>query len=395
MNVVSASAPGKLILLGEHAAVYGRPALVAAVDRRVRATFEPRPGTTEVDLLLPALGFTRRLTWQQIEDETEAARRRWQRWCDNGPGPYEGAPATPEGAVVIALGETALAVGAAGAPRAAGAWSGGTLEIRSDVPIGGGFGSSAALAASVAAACLAARGIEPRPRRVAPIALACERRCHGRPSGIDHTTVLNGGFLWFERDEEGLLAASPLEPVPGLLDRLRVFDSGRPRQTTGEVVAAVRRLAEARAPRGQPSACARLPGDQGLPRSSRPSCAKSPGEFRALLDQIEAATRGARTVLAAPDLRGPREALLRQTLRLCEAALERLGVVPEAVRRHIRAAERRGGAAKISGAGALSGRAAGGVLVLTPPEQSPEAVASGMTSVPVRWGAPGLSVEAG
>lgn len=388
MNVVSASAPGKLILLGEHAAVYGRPALVAAVDRRVRATFEPRPGTTEVDLLLPGLGFTRRLTWRQIEDETEAARRRWQRWCDNGPGPYDGAPATPEGAVVIALGETALAVGAAAA-------EGGTLEIRSDVPIGSGFGSSAALAASVAAACLAVRGIEPRPQRVAPIALACERRCHGRPSGIDHTTVLDGGFLWFERDEEGLLASSPLQPLPGLLDRLRVFDSGRPRQTTGEVVAAVRRRAEARAPWGQPSACARLPGDHGLPRSGRPSRAKSPGEFRALLDQIEAATRGARTVLAATNLRGPREALLRQTLRLCEAALERLGVVPEAVRRHIRAAERQGGAAKISGAGALSGTAAGGVLVLTPPERPPEAVANGMTPVPVRWGAPGLRVEAG
>lgn len=386
MNVVSASAPGKLILLGEHAAVYGRPALVAAVDRRVRATFERRPGTTEVDLLLPALGLTRRLTWRQIEDETEAARRRWQRWCDDGAAPYYGAPATPEGAVVIALGETALAVGAA---------EGGTLEIRSDLPIGSGFGSSAALAASVAAACLAARGIEPRPRRVAPIALACERRCHGRPSGIDHTTVLDGGFLWFERDEDGLLAASPLEPLPGLLDRLRVFDSGRPRQTTGEVVAAVRRLAEARAPRGQPSARARLPGNHGLPRSGRPACARSPGEFRALLDQIEAATRGARTVLAATDLRGPREALLRQTLRLCEAALERLGVVPEAVRRLIRAAERRGGAAKISGAGALSGRAAGGVLVLTPPERSSEAIANGMTPVPVRWGAPGLRVEAG
>lgn len=387
MNVVSASAPGKLILLGEHAAVYGRPALVAAVDRRVRATFEPRPGTTEVDLLLPALGLTRRLTWQQIEDETEAARRRWQRWCDDGAGPYDGAPATPEGAVVIALGETAHAVGAAAA--------GGTLEIRSDVPIGSGFGSSAALAASVAAACLAARGIEPRPRRVAPIALACERRCHGRPSGIDHTTVLDGGFLWFERDDEGLLASSPLEPVPGLLDRLRVFDSGRPRQTTGEVVAAVRRLVEARAPRGQPSARARLPGNHGLPRSGRAARARSPREFRALLDQIEAATRGARTVLAATDLRGPREALLRQTLRLCEAALERLGVVPEAVRRHIRAAERCGGAAKISGAGALSGRAAGGVLVLTPPERSPEAVANGMTPVSVCWGAPGLRVEAG
>jgi mevalonate kinase len=40
MNKVTVSAPGKLMLLGEHAVVYNRPCLVTAVDQRMRTTVE-------------------------------------------------------------------------------------------------------------------------------------------------------------------------------------------------------------------------------------------------------------------------------------------------------------------------------------------------------------------
>lgn len=40
MNKVAVSAPGKLMLLGEHAVVYGHPCLVTSVDQRMRATVE-------------------------------------------------------------------------------------------------------------------------------------------------------------------------------------------------------------------------------------------------------------------------------------------------------------------------------------------------------------------
>lgn len=40
MNKVTVSAPGKLMLLGEHAVVYGRPCIVTAVDQRMKATVE-------------------------------------------------------------------------------------------------------------------------------------------------------------------------------------------------------------------------------------------------------------------------------------------------------------------------------------------------------------------
>src|SRR3989344_1005447 len=39
-NSITVSAPGKLMLLGEHAVVYGRPCIVTAVGQRMKATVE-------------------------------------------------------------------------------------------------------------------------------------------------------------------------------------------------------------------------------------------------------------------------------------------------------------------------------------------------------------------
>lgn len=46
MNRVTASAPGKVIVLGEHAVVYGKPAVALAIDRRIRCTLSYAAETT-------------------------------------------------------------------------------------------------------------------------------------------------------------------------------------------------------------------------------------------------------------------------------------------------------------------------------------------------------------
>ena len=58
--MISATAPGKVILFGEHAVVYGRPALAAPITHlRARATIEPT-GKPDVALIAPDLN---RLAW--------------------------------------------------------------------------------------------------------------------------------------------------------------------------------------------------------------------------------------------------------------------------------------------------------------------------------------------
>lgn len=325
-----ASAPGKSILMGEHAAVYGRPALVAAVDRRLVATLERQDGGAPGVLLrLPALGVEETASWPAL---AEYARERRQVWQEMQAGPADFARLRGDERahlVKAALGELLLYAGAA--PDFAA-----TLEIASELPLGSGFGSSAACATAVLLAAAGALGIELSRDELLHLALEVERRQHGAPSGVDNATVLHGGILWVERDAAGQLRRQPLairsnDFLPGL----RFFQSGEPAEATGAVVAAVRALRE-----------------------------RDPAAFGKSLDDMAAATESLRVELEREQ---PDESRLRELFRRFEAHLEAWGVVPAPIRELIREIERQGGAAKISGAGSLAGPGAGSLLVLEPP----------------------------
>jgi mevalonate kinase len=143
LRPATASAAGKLILLGEHVVVHGHPGLVAAIDRGVRVTFTP--GSVDV--------------------------------------------APPDGPVgaVLALAGRLLGIAE---PR-------GTIEIAGDLPIGMGLGSSAALAVAVLRALVASAGLAIGDATVAAHAHEIERLFHGTPSGVDSTAATYGGVLWF------------------------------------------------------------------------------------------------------------------------------------------------------------------------------------------------------
>jgi mevalonate kinase len=163
--VAEASAPGKVILLGEHAVVYGEPAIAVALELRTRVRAEPageaRPGITVNGEPLQEKGF-----------------------------PH----------VRQAL-------------RATGAQGPLALRIDSDLPSSAGLGSSAALSAATLGALLAAQGREARLPEVARMAFDIELATQeGRASPTDTTTSVAGGgvlvdsvegpgLLWqFERD---------------------------------------------------------------------------------------------------------------------------------------------------------------------------------------------------
>ncbi len=138
--------------------------------------------------------------------------------------------------------------------------------------------------------------------------------------------------------EAGELEIERVEVRSDLLRLLRVYDTGTPAEPTGAVVAAVRARRE-----------------------------RDPGRHERTLDRMEAVTRALRTEIERDD--GDPDRTLH-LLREQEACLEDLGVVPGEVRALVRRIETEGGAAKISGAGSLSGPGAGSLLVYHPePEQ--------------------------
>ena len=349
------SVPGKLILMGEHAAVYGRPAVVAAIDLRMRVEIAPteRAG---VQIELPDVGFQGHCGWEEITVYTGAMRRRWRSY-DEDPGPERFRRLRdhdPTALVKVALGEAAAELG----PRAHLPLR---LRIESELPVGVGFGSSSATAVGVITALMCCVDDTTDVERIERLALQVERCQHGHPSGVDGATVLRGGVVWAVADGHGTPAVQQLPVTESLLGGLRVFNTGKPSTSTGEVVAEVHARQR-----------------------------RDPVAFDAILDRLETATRSLRVQLSEDD-----GAQLVDTIRSSEAALEALQVVPLPVQRLIREIERRGGAAKISGAGSLGGGGAGSLLVYHPyaPDVASWDVLEQLPHYTARLGAAGIRRE--
>ena len=405
---VRLSVPGKVILMGEHAAVYGRPAVVAAVDRRLVVEVElgpagggsargrgrgepgnagilPASGRPGIGLDLPDIGVAEAHAWQEVEEFASRARRRWRAF-EAGEEPFR-ADRDRSALVRIAVGEALASLAPAASARLRERSF--ELRLRSAIPVGGGLGSSAAAAVGVVAAVRAVAGgfsqgaPEAGQKAGAPsaepgalsevllpgvgdelaaieaAALEVERRQHGFPSGIDSGTVLRGGVLLVRREGEELRFDDL--PRPGWLRRdIVIVDSGEPEQTTGAVVASVRLNYE-----------------------------RDPDGLSAVFDRMETAVDDFRAALASG-----RKRRAEVAISAAHYALVDLGVVPPRVAWRIGRVEMAGGVAKISGAGALEGESAG-ALVCMLGRRDPGAVEglSDLARVDAPIGAEGLRFE--
>lgn len=353
--------------------VYGRPALVAALDLRLTATLEPRAGGT-LALDLPAIAHRVETTWEEVRAYALAVGERWRRYAASpSPGGFrELRGDDPAHLVKVALGEALAKL-----ERRAGREGGSVpaafrMSVDSAIPVGSGFGSSAATAIGVLGSLFAACGLPLDDPEIDVLALEVERRQHGSPSGVDGAAARYGGLLWAQKLPDGGLATERLAATSPLLSHFRVYHTGTPPEPTGAVVAAVRRAFDA-----------------------------DPQRVDALLDRIAAATLALRVEVEAEAGAGSRTIA---ALRECERCLEELGVVPAPVRELVRRIEETGGAAKVSGAGSLAGPGGGSLLVFHP---DPPSYSPGLSPAPawsflarhpcyaVRLGAEGLRRETG
>ena len=186
-------AAGKLILFGEHAAVYGRHALAL-----------PIPGAVTASAVRNGDGRVRVAAWQideRLDADTPVARA-VQR-------------------IVAELDVDAQGVG---------------LTVHSLLPPGMGLGSSAAVAVAVTRALAALFDISLGDDEVNRIAFECEKLAHGTPSGVDNTIATFATPLLFCRDEK-----PPMQPIELAATPPLVVAWGQQRGSTFDQVAAVRR----------------------------------------------------------------------------------------------------------------------------------------------------------
>ena len=184
MPAISATAPGKVILFGEHAVVYGRPAIaipVTQVKAKAIVTANPRGAQGEVRLLATDIGLDAML--EDLE------------------------PAQPLAAAIL---EAASALKVKRLPAC-------TIKITSTIPLAAGMGSGAAVSVAVIRAVSAFLGHPLPDEKVSALAFEVEKIYHGTPSGIDNTVVTYARPVYFVKGQpvETLKVRRPFTLVIG------------------------------------------------------------------------------------------------------------------------------------------------------------------------------------
>jgi mevalonate kinase len=186
MNTISTKiaigyAHSKLILVGEHAVVYGQPAIAIPFPLKVRSVIEQSAGT----IMIKSPHFTGPIDKMPIKLEGIEA-------CIHATLQYLEKPAKDI-----------------------------LVRLDSKIPLGRGLGSSAAIAIALVRSLFSFYGQSPSQKELTSLVQIAEIYAHGNPSGIDMAAAASDSPMWFQKGKEAksITVGAPLFMV--------VADTGR------------------------------------------------------------------------------------------------------------------------------------------------------------------------
>lgn len=257
------SAPGKVILFGEHAAVYNKPAIAAAIALRTYMLVVPSQGSDAANLVLEFPSINLRFSYPVADLPWDAVKPQNKAAGINNPAaiPTEldeevlkalepllkDLKNTFQHVAVLAFFYLYLHLCTPDMPAR-------TFVTQSTLPVGAGLGSSATFAVCLSSALLllSSQLSTPRAQRVSADLEASDKaspehdyingwafigeKClHGNPSGIDNTVACQGGAVLFQRPN----TLVPIREFPEL--KLLLTNTKHPRRTA-DLVARVGEL---------------------------------------------------------------------------------------------------------------------------------------------------------
>jgi mevalonate kinase len=207
--MTAAHAPGKVILFGEHAVVYGQPAIAVPVHE-VQVQVRVEPGLSGQGTLVAAPDLHRRFLLREADKDDPLARIVW------------------------------LALRAVRQDRDPDL----TLTVTSSIPVARGMGSGAAVSTAIVRALAKHFDFWLPSRAISELVYQTEILYHGTPSGIDNTVIAFEKPVFFVKEEgwEFFWVDKPF--------LLAIADSGI-ESSTKDVVSDLRRRYDADADRYQ------------------------------------------------------------------------------------------------------------------------------------------------
>jgi len=335
---ITARAPAKLILSGEHSVLYGQPALAMAVDRLAETTLIWQPEYYSIAFYLLNLNYTASVTLQKLRALKHRIQNKYNKFLDGECNIREVLGRSFEllqYAFIHIIDRLNITL-----PK------GVVVQTRSNIPISCGMGSSAATIMSVMYAITSFFELNTELDNYLQFARDAENLQHGRSSGLDLQISMYGGCARFENDR---ITSRSIPEIP-----MYIINTGKPITTTGQCV---------------------MSSKQYFSNSNSLAL-----DFAAVTNAFDKA------------LQDNNLSLVQECIRANHRLLARIGVVPEKVQRFIAELEHLGAAGKICGAGAVQGQNAGIVLAITETDITSIVKAYGYEMNPVKGNAHGIQV---